>query len=132
MGIFDRSEALLGADALNTLKSSHVAVFGVGGVGSYTVEALVRGGIGRLSVFDGDTVTILIHTYGAPWNYAYGYGVYAKVVNYWGSMNEIMEESMKEAKEFINLNEGDNVIITGGFSSSKSIIPTNLMKIETI
>lgn len=60
------------------------------------------------------------------------YGVYAKVVNYWGSMNEIMKESMKEAKEFINLNEGDNVIITGGFSSSKSIIPTNLMKIETI
>ena len=57
MGIFDRSEALLGADALNTLKSSHVAVFGVGGVGSYTVEALVRGGIGRLSVFDGDTVS---------------------------------------------------------------------------
>ncbi|MBR5262370.1 MAG: tRNA threonylcarbamoyladenosine dehydratase [Clostridia bacterium] len=57
MGIFDRSEALLGADALNTLKSSHIAVFGVGGVGSYTVEALVRGGIGRLSVFDGDTVS---------------------------------------------------------------------------
>ena len=57
MGIFDRSEVLLGTDALNTLKGSHVAVFGVGGVGSYTVEALVRGGIGRLSVFDGDTVS---------------------------------------------------------------------------
>lgn len=57
MGFFDRSEVLLGADALNTLKNSHVAVFGVGGVGSYTVEALVRGGIGRLSIFDGDTVS---------------------------------------------------------------------------
>ena len=57
MGIFDRSEALLGADALNTLKNSHVAVFGIGGVGSYTVEALVRGGIGRLSLFDGDIVS---------------------------------------------------------------------------
>lgn len=57
MGIFDRSEALLGADALHTLKNSHVAVFGIGGVGSYTVEALVRGGVGRLSIFDGDTVS---------------------------------------------------------------------------
>ena len=57
MGFFDRSEVLLGADALNTLKNSHVAIFGVGGVGSYTVEALVRGGIGRLSIFDGDTVS---------------------------------------------------------------------------
>ena len=57
MGIFDRSEVLLGADALNTLKNAHVAVFGVGGVGSYTVEALVRGGVGRLSIFDGDTVS---------------------------------------------------------------------------
>lgn len=57
MGIFDRSEALLGADALTTLRNSHVAVFGVGGVGSYTVEALVRGGIGKLSLFDGDVVS---------------------------------------------------------------------------
>lgn len=57
MGIFDRSEILLGADALHKLKNSHVAVFGVGGVGSYTVEALVRGGVGKLSVFDGDTVS---------------------------------------------------------------------------
>ncbi len=57
MGIFDRSEILLGADALTRLKDSHIAVFGVGGVGSYTVEALVRGGVGRLSLFDGDTVS---------------------------------------------------------------------------
>ncbi len=57
MGIFDRSEILLGADALTRLKNAHIAVFGVGGVGSYTVEALVRGGVGRLSLFDGDTVS---------------------------------------------------------------------------
>ncbi|MBR6531168.1 MAG: tRNA threonylcarbamoyladenosine dehydratase [Clostridia bacterium] len=57
MGFLDRSEVLLGADALHTLKNAHVAVFGVGGVGSYTVEALARGGIGRLSLFDGDTVS---------------------------------------------------------------------------
>ncbi len=57
MGIFDRSEFLIGTDALQTLKDSHVAVFGVGGVGSYTVEALVRGGIGKISIFDADVVS---------------------------------------------------------------------------
>lgn len=57
MGIFDRSEVLLGADALNKLKDAHVAVFGVGGVGSYTVEALVRSGVGKLSIFDADIVS---------------------------------------------------------------------------
>lgn len=57
MGIFDRSEMLIGADALHKLKNSHIAVFGIGGVGSYTVEALVRGGVGQLSIYDGDVVS---------------------------------------------------------------------------
>ncbi len=57
MGLFDRTEILLGKDAVNTLKNSRVAVFGVGGVGSYTLEALVRGGVGTLYIFDGDTVS---------------------------------------------------------------------------
>jgi tRNA A37 threonylcarbamoyladenosine dehydratase len=57
MGIFDRTEILLGSDALSKLSNSSVAVFGVGGVGSYTVEALVRGGIGSLYLYDGDVVS---------------------------------------------------------------------------
>ncbi len=57
MGIFDRTEVLLGEDAVNKLKNSAVAVFGIGGVGSYTLEALVRGGIGEIYIFDGDTVS---------------------------------------------------------------------------
>ena len=57
MGIFDRSEVLLGADALKKLNKSAVAVFGIGGVGSYTVEALVRGGVGELYIYDSDTVS---------------------------------------------------------------------------
>ncbi len=57
MGIFDRTEILLGKTAVNKLKSSTVAVFGIGGVGSYTLEALVRGGVGTLYIFDGDTVS---------------------------------------------------------------------------
>ena len=52
----DRTEMLLGQDALNKLKQSHVAIFGLGGVGGYVLEALTRVGIGRLTLIDGDRV----------------------------------------------------------------------------
>ena len=51
---FCRMEMLLGADALQKLQNSHVAVFGVGGVGCYTVEALARAGVGALTLVDDD------------------------------------------------------------------------------
>lgn len=57
MSVFERSELLLGKDAIEKLKNSRVAVFGIGGVGSYTVEALVRCGVGHLALFDGDRVS---------------------------------------------------------------------------
>lgn len=62
------------------------------------------------------------------------YGVYTKKVEFWNNMNEIFEKSLEESKSFINLNKGDNIIITGGFNNknSKNVVPTNLMKIETI
>lgn len=47
---------LLGVQAMEKLKSSHVAVFGLGGVGSWCAEALVRSGIGKITVIDRDTV----------------------------------------------------------------------------
>ena len=53
---FKRTEALIGVDALNKLKSVHVAVFGIGGVGGYIVEALARSGVGELTLIDNDTV----------------------------------------------------------------------------
>lgn len=53
---FKRTEALIGVDALNKLKNAHVAVFGIGGVGGYIVEALARSGIGELTLIDNDTV----------------------------------------------------------------------------
>ena len=53
---FSRTEMLLGSDAMEQLKKAHVAVFGVGGVGGYTAEALVRSGIGKLTLVDSDTV----------------------------------------------------------------------------
>lgn len=55
---FDRLVLLLGEDGLTCLQGASVAVFGLGGVGSYAVEALVRGGIGRLTLVDFDEVDI--------------------------------------------------------------------------
>ena len=55
---FFRTYLLLGAEAMETLKDSHVAVFGVGGVGSFSAEAIVRSGIGEITLIDFDTVDI--------------------------------------------------------------------------
>ncbi|MBO4310681.1 MAG: tRNA threonylcarbamoyladenosine dehydratase [Lachnospiraceae bacterium] len=55
----DRLSRLLpifGEEALDKLNNSHVAVFGIGGVGGYVAEALVRGGIGEITIVDHDTV----------------------------------------------------------------------------
>ena len=53
---FLRTEMLLGAHAMETLAASHVAVFGLGGVGSWCAEALARSGVGALTLVDHDTV----------------------------------------------------------------------------
>lgn len=55
---FERSQYLLGADVMKRLEKSTVAVFGIGGVGSYAVEALARTGIGRLILVDYDIIDI--------------------------------------------------------------------------
>ncbi len=55
---FIREEALLGPKAMDTLRGAHVAVFGLGGVGSWAAEALARAGIGRLTLVDFDTVSV--------------------------------------------------------------------------
>ena len=55
---FSRTQLLLGKEAMDKLKNSRVAVFGVGGVGGYTVEALVRSGVGAIDVIDDDKVCL--------------------------------------------------------------------------
>lgn len=57
-GRFSRSELLLGREALERLAKSHVAVFGIGGVGGHAAEALGRSGIGFLDLYDKDTVSL--------------------------------------------------------------------------
>ena len=56
--MFSRSELLLGAPALEKLKKSRVAIFGIGGVGGYVVEALARTGVGALTLIDNDKVSL--------------------------------------------------------------------------
>ncbi|MBE7708505.1 MAG: tRNA threonylcarbamoyladenosine dehydratase [Cyanobacteria bacterium SIG27] len=56
--IFDRTKNLIGENALEKLASSKVAVFGIGGVGGYVVEALVRAGIGEIDLIDNDTINL--------------------------------------------------------------------------
>ena len=53
-----RTETLLGREAMERLGNAHVAVFGLGGVGGHCAEALVRSGIGHISLFDKDIVSV--------------------------------------------------------------------------
>lgn len=55
---FDRTKRLLGAYAMERLQNSHVAVFGIGGVGGHAADALVRSGIGRITVIDSDEIAV--------------------------------------------------------------------------
>lgn len=55
---FYRTGMLLGEEAIQKLHDSHVIVFGLGGVGSYTAEALCRAGVGHLTLVDNDTVSV--------------------------------------------------------------------------
>ena len=55
---FSRTELLLGKEAMERLENSRVAVFGVGGVGGYVCEALVRSGVGAFDLIDDDKVCL--------------------------------------------------------------------------
>ena len=55
---FSRTGLLLGQEALKRLQGATVAVFGIGGVGGYTVEALARAGVGTIAVIDRDTISL--------------------------------------------------------------------------
>ena len=57
-GRFSRTERIFGADGMERLKNAHVAVFGVGGVGSYIAEGLARSGVGHIDLIDSDDVDI--------------------------------------------------------------------------
>ncbi len=56
--MYTRTEMMLGAEAVERLRSARVAVFGIGGVGGFTVEALCRAGVGSITVIDSDRVSV--------------------------------------------------------------------------
>lgn len=58
MNQFARTELLVGAEGIEKLKNARVAVFGIGGVGGYVVEALARSGVGTLDLIDNDRVSL--------------------------------------------------------------------------
>lgn len=58
MDAYSRTRLLLGQDGMEKLKNAHIAVFGLGGVGGYVVEALARCGVGTLELIDHDTVSL--------------------------------------------------------------------------
>ena len=55
---FSRTQLLIGAEGMEKLFSSHVAVFGIGGVGGYVCEALIRSGVGKFDLIDDDKVCL--------------------------------------------------------------------------
>ena len=55
---FSRTELLFGKEAMEKLRNSRVAIFGIGGVGGYAVEALARSGVGELDLIDDDKVCL--------------------------------------------------------------------------
>ena len=57
---FSRTQLLVGAAGMNALFNARVAVFGIGGVGGYAVEALARSGVGTLDLIDDDRVCKLV------------------------------------------------------------------------
>lgn len=55
---FIRTEALYGSEKMLRLKNCKIALFGIGGVGSYAFESLIRSGVGNIDIFDNDTVKV--------------------------------------------------------------------------
>lgn len=55
---FTRTKMVIGEEGLNNLQNAHVAVFGIGGVGSYAVESLARAGVGKITMIDFDTIVM--------------------------------------------------------------------------
>ena len=85
---FARTQALLGNEGMNKLHNARVAVFGIGGVGGYAAEALVRSGIGEIDIFDKDTVSVT--------------NLNRQIIATWDSVGKSKVQVMKERMLSIN------------------------------
>ena len=109
------------AEAANSLGAKLIVVPSVSGKSARLISNLEPSCPILALVGDEETANLL----------ALNYGVYAKVCDIKNDMDELVDLSIEEAKKFMDLNTGDNVIVTGGLVAGK-IGFTNLMKIETI
>ena len=100
-----RTELLIGEDGLDKLKNSKVVVLGVGGVGSYTIEALARAGVGKLIIVDDDTVCLT--------------NLNRQVHATYNSISKSKVEVMKE--RIASINKDCNVIIHQVFVTEENI-----------
>jgi len=87
---FSRTEILIGADAIKKLQNSRVAIFGIGGVGGYVVEALVRSGVGKIDLIDNDKVALT--------------NLNRQIIALNSTLNEFKVDVMKKRVLDINLN----------------------------
>lgn len=92
---FTRTELLIGAGALDRLRAARVAVFGVGGVGGFVVEALARSGVGCFDLTDNDTV--------APSN------INRQIIASWDTVGQYKVDVMRERILSINPDAHVNV-----------------------
>ncbi len=107
---FARTSLLIGEDNLNKLINSKVIVFGVGGVGSYVVESLVRSGIGNISIVDFDVVDIT--------------NINRQIIALHSTIGKKKVEVMKE--RILDINPNINVTIYDTFVSYETIDKFNM------
>ena len=98
---FSRTERLLGNQAMQCLSEARVAVFGVGGVGGYVVEALARSGVGALDLIDSDTVNCS--------------NINRQIIALHSTIGKYKVDVMKERIADINP-EGYPMVLTGDFN----------------
>lgn len=107
---FSRTELLLGKEGLDKLRNAKVIVFGVGGVGSFTVEALTRAGVGTLILVDDDTVCLT--------------NLNRQIHATFNTVSKVKVEAMKE--RVLSINKKCNVITHQTF-----VTPDNISEIIT-
>lgn len=127
---FSRTELLIGKDGVEKLQKSKVAVFGIGGVGSYVVEALARGGIGHLIIVDYDKydITNINRQLGATHSTIGKY----KVDVMKERILDINPNAIVEAYKTDEIEDGESSIVDSTFTYVVDAIDTMSNKIKLI
>lgn len=102
---FSRTELLIGKDGLDKLRESKVIIFGIGGVGSFTVEAITRAGVGTIILVDDDTVCLT--------------NLNRQIHATYNTIGSVKVEAMKE--RILSINKSCNVITHQLFITKENI-----------